>query len=432
MEYRIIDLKGTEKVLRAKADVEVTDGTLVAMYGTVQDITGYRQAQKTLNEYRDFIEKITDVTPSLITAYNVIADHYTFVNKTFERLLGYPVEKVMEKGFAFVSSIVHPDDLPSIVGVMQVGLEASNHLASGGEEPVIEFKYRMRNSAGRYMWFHSYSTVFERNADGKVESLVNVSVNITGQEEAELSLAKKNKELEKSNESLREYAYVASHDLKEPLRKISTFTDRLRILLRKGQLEDSAAYMERIIGSAKRMTAMVDDLLAVATISGNKTFEMCDLNKILEDATGALEQLIEERGAIVTAEHLPNARVVRFQFRQLFQNLISNSLKFSLPDVAPRITIQALLSEGDSMEQLPATRAPKYLQISFVDNGIGFEEEYAENIFIMFKRLHGVYEYEGTGIGLAICKKIVENHNGIIYAHGTLGKGATFTLVIPQ
>jgi signal transduction histidine kinase len=318
------------------------------------------------------------------------------------------------------------------MGIMLAELEKVSKLTPGSEEPVIEFKYRMRNSAGVYKWFHSYSTVFERNAAGEIESVVNVSVNITGQEEAELSLARKNMELEKSNKSLQEYAYVASHDLKEPLRKIATFTDRLRLLLRKGQTKDTEAYMEKIIASVRRMTTMVDDLLAVSTIEGNKAFEVCDLNEVLADVVSTLDQRMEERRARVESARLPEARVVCSQFRQLFQNLLSNSLKFCRKGVPPHITIQSLLSDGSNLEQLPATKAPKYLQISVIDNGIGFEEEYAENVFTIFRQLHGKHEYGGTGIGLAICKKIVENHNGIIYAHSEPGKGATFTLVIPQ
>jgi PAS domain S-box-containing protein len=431
VEFRIIDHNGVEKVLHSKGDVDEAAGLPIAMYGTVQDITEQKKSERQLKEYKEFIEKIANVTPSMIATYNILGK-YTFINKAFEKLLGYPVSRPMKEGLPFTTSIVHPEDLPGIRVRYGKALEEANRLPPGEDEPVVEFKHRMRNSSGVYRWFYTYGTVFERNKVNKVVSMLSISVDITDQEIAEQSLGQKNLELQQSNKSLEEYAYVASHDMKEPLRKIATFSDMV-LRLQKGTLSpESKPYLDKIIASAKRMQGMVDDLLAVATITGNKAFEECDLNEVLIDAMVPLDHKIDELGAKIESDELPKVPVVCLQFRQLFQNLISNSLKFARSGVAPHISIHSSVVDRKAVEHLPISKADSFLKIVFTDNGIGFDDQYAENIFAIFKRLHGKEVYEGTGIGLAICKKIVENHNGVIYAHGIPDEGATFTIVIPM
>jgi signal transduction histidine kinase len=179
------------------------------------------------------------------------------------------------------------------------------------------------------------------------------------------------------------------------------------------------------------MQTMISDLLSISMIAGNKSYENYSLQKVLEETLQTLEFKIEQKNAVVHANGLPEAFIVVSQFRQLFQNLISNSLKFVSEEVQPQIHIRHtyLMPEQVSMYQLNPASA--YLQIDFSDNGIGFDNEYAGKIFLVFQRLHGRSEYEGSGIGLAICKKIVEHHGGVIYAAGEQGKGATFTIILP-
>ena len=429
--HRIILKDGRIKTLHAKGELDTTKKGSVIIFGTLQDITEQKVVERQLKDYKEFIEKITDVTPSIITAYNIHTGQYSFINEAVEKLLGYSPTRIMEEGLIFTTSIVHPDDIPTILEKNSKALEAANKLGHNDDEPIVEFKYRMLHSNGGYRWFHTYGTIFERNANGQVESVLNVSVDITDQEVAEQELFQKNLQLQQSNTSLEEYAYVASHDLKEPLRKISTYSDRMLTTQQETLNNDGRNYLTKIIDSSKRMQKMINDLLSVSTILGNKAYETCDLNIILAEAMHGLEQKIEDSKAVIESEKLPTVLIVPAQFRQLFQNLISNSLKFSRDQVPAHIKITHSFISQKTAGLYQLSKTKKYLQIEVADNGIGFDNQYADKIFAIFQRLHGVAEYDGTGIGLAVCKKIVENHDGSIFAKGVIGKGATFTIIIP-
>ncbi len=431
--YRIILKQGRVKTLNARGEVKRReDGQPGMIFGTVQDVTEQKNVERQLKDYHEFVEKITDVTPSIIAAYNIHSGQFFFINDAIEKLLGYSSAKVMEEGAAFMASIVHPDDIQALMEKNNRALEEANLLADTDTEPIVEFKYRMLNKRGEYRWFHTYGTIFERDASGQVVSVLNISVDITAQEETEQALYRKNLLLQQSNTSLEEYAYVASHDLKEPLRKISTFSDRLlnsqQIVLN----EDGKIYLDKIAAAANRMQKMINDLLSVATILGNKAYEPADLNVLMSEAIQPLDHKIEEMGAVIEVDALPELEVVPSQFRQLFQNLIGNALKFARPDTQLLIKITHKIIGQKAGEQFGLTKAKNYLQIEIEDNGIGFDNQYAGKIFAIFQRLHGKSEYEGTGIGLAICKKIVENHNGVIFAKGMPGIGTIFTIVIPM
>lgn len=312
-------------------------------------------------------------------------------------------------------------------------LELANRSSSAeSNEMIVEFQYRMRHKNGNYRWFHTYGTVFDRNAEAQVEHVLNISIDITERMEAEQVLFEKNLELQQSNASLEEFASVASHDLQEPLRKISTFGDRLLTTQKEYLNEDGKTYLEKIILSSLRMQQMIHDLLSISMISGDKSFQPYSLEKILAEVLQTLEYQIEENKVIIDSGPLPEANVVPSQFRQLFQNLLSNSLKFARADTKLRVSIVSSIHKPAEVNQFQVSKAPEYLKIIFSDNGIGFNKIFADKIFVIFQRLHSKSEYEGTGIGLAICKKIVENHGGVISASGTLNEGASFTIIIPR
>jgi light-regulated signal transduction histidine kinase (bacteriophytochrome) len=237
--------------------------------------------------------------------------------------------------------------------------------------------------------------------------------------------------LEQSNASLEEFAYVASHDLKEPLRKISTFGDRLVATQSDNLTADGKIYLQKIVDASQRMQMMISDLLSISMISNNTSFETYGLQKILDETLQTLEYKIEQQNVIIKSDPLPEAKIIPSQFRQLFQNLISNSLKFVQPNARPTIIITHQLVKAEDVVHYQLAQAGQYHKLEFKDNGIGFENEFAGKIFAIFQRLHGRSEYEGSGIGLAICKKIVEHHGGIIYANGVPNEGATFTIILP-
>ena len=238
-------------------------------------------------------------------------------------------------------------------------------------------------------------------------------------------------QLEQSNASLEEFAYVASHDLKEPLRKISTFGDRLVATQIESLSPEGKLYLKKIVDASQRMQTMINDLLSISMITGNNDFEVYSLQKILDETLQTLEYKIEQQNAIVRSDALPEARIIPAQFRQLFQNLLSNSLKFVREEAQPLITIHYSLATENEVIHYQLAQSSHYHKIEISDNGIGFENEFAGKIFAIFQRLHGRSEYEGSGIGLAICKKIVEHHRGVIYANGIPGQGATFTIILP-
>lgn len=242
-------------------------------------------------------------------------------------------------------------------------------------------------------------------------------------------LLKANNELELINAELQQYAFIASHDLQEPLRKIQTFGKLVKQQYLFSQPE-AAAYLDRIINASERMRNLIDDLLNYSRLSASPSYSMVDLDQVLADTIADLEVLITEKGARIHSDGLGTVEAIPGQMRQLFQNLLTNALKFSTPGILPEIRIRSERVESSSFDARMSEEG-KFLRMVIEDNGIGFDEQYLGKIFTIFQRLHTKEQYEGTGIGLAIVKKIIEKHHGIITARSEEGKGATFMIVLP-
>ncbi len=249
-----------------------------------------------------------------------------------------------------------------------------------------------------------------------------------------IQLIENNETLQSTNEELDRFAYVASHDLQEPLRKIQLFTDKL--LFRMGdRLDDEVqVYLQKIGKASKRMQQLVNDLLKLSKqTNDNVDFEQTNLNELLNDVLSDLETDIQQKSVKVTVGNLPVICAIPSQIRQLFQNLISNSIKFSRPGSTPEIYIQAEVIKGTDIPDVDRKLLENiFYQIYITDNGIGFDAKHAEEIFVVFKRLHTYHQFEGTGIGLSICKKIVEKHKGFITAQSRAGEGSTFIITLPE
>ena len=491
--YRIILPENREKTLHAKGQVVVdSNNKPIQFFGTLQDVTEQKKFEQELSEKQNFIQKITDVTPSLIAAYNIQTGQYIFINNALKKLLGYDPAEALSKGVEFFLNIIHPDDLKPIMEKNAKALESANKPDhTNDSEVTAEFQYRLRNNKGEYRWFHTYSTIFSRDKQDQVEYVLNISMDVTDQyllakqleeekalaesksealrlgeerfhqmiaevedyaillldkngiiqnwnkgaekikgykaeeiigksfrifypEEAKENnkpeklliqaietgkatdegwrvrkdetrfwcsttitalhdqnnnvigftkvtrdlterkkaedksyeyakqLEEKNEELKRINKELESFNYVASHDLQEPLRKIQVFSNailssEMNVLSEKGK-----EYFIRMNSAANRMKRLIEDLLVFsrATVA-NAVFEYCDLNAMLEEVLSTLKFSIDETNAIIESEKLPVVYVIPFQFRQVFQNLISNSIKYRKPGIAPHIKITA-------------------------------------------------------------------------------------------
>ncbi len=301
----------------------------------------------------------------------------------------------------------------------------------------------MRNGKLEMIYVNSLCKAYYES-DGKISGIVEIATEVTEQVNARhkieevvalrtKELAEVNHALQQTNRELEQFAYIASHDLQEPLRKVSTFAQMLARNL--GELDDkSKGYIDKITASTMRMSQLIRDVLDFSQLSlSNASFITVDLNKIVEDIFSDFELIVEEKQAQINLSPLPKIVAVPLQMQQLFSNLISNALKFNSSSVHPVITITSeTLSAEELGEHKGLLPGVDYYQIKVADNGIGFNEKYAESIFGIFQRLHGKQEYAGTGIGLALCKKIIQNHHGDIWATSPATGGSAFYILLPK
>jgi len=281
------------------------------------------------------------------------------------------------------------------------------------------------------------------NENGSVVGAVLVFKDITERKRVAEALEQKAAELTRSNAELEQFAFVASHDLQEPLRKIQAFGDRLKSKCEGAVAPDARDYLERMQSAAARMRTLINDLLAFSrVIRSSEPFVPVDLAAATKEVLGDLEVLIEKGGARVEVGELPTIEADPMQMRQLLLNLISNGLKFQPPGGAPIVKLQARIVDSGSaidtgfLKRLSAKGGSGHTpgqicELSVQDNGIGFDEKYTDRIFAVFQRLHGRNEYEGTGVGLAVCRRITDRHHGTIIAHSKPGEGSTFIVTLP-
>ena len=323
----------------------------------------------------------------------------------------------------FARDFVHPADETRIKDLM------TKVLATGED---INIEYRIITAKNNIKVIHSIGRLI-KNKNGKPVKFVGSIRDITNQRFIEEDLKNKVEELNHSNRELEEFAYVASHDLQEPLRKITTFSDRLSEKYKDVLAGDGAMYLSRMIASAENMRSLINDLLEFSRISKTaQPFEPVNLNMVLRMVKTDLELTIEETATIIESTPLPTIDAIASQMKQLFLNIISNAIKFHKDELSPVITIKTSIPSKAEIITHELLQNVPYHKFEITDNGIGFEEESALRIFQVFQRLHGKSEYPGSGIGLAICKKILEYHRGVIYAENIPGSGARFSFILPQ
>jgi PAS domain S-box-containing protein len=315
---------------------------------------------------------------------------------------------------------VHPDDRDIVT--------------TGTDKALIENKvyprqYRIIRKDGEIRYFSSLGKFI---SEGKRKLHLGIGKDITDQQLYKLALEEKNRELEQSINELESFNRVASHDLQEPLRKIQIFISRISVKDMEFMSDTGKEYLTKITSSANRMRKLIDDLLLFSnTNKTEKVYEKTNLNLLLKDAQQELAQIIEEKKAVIHVSKLPTLTVVSYQILQLFVNILDNALKYSKSSIQPNINIECTVLAINEYPVFITDTHKKYYKISISDNGIGFDQQYSEKIFILFSRLNQRRDYHGSGIGLSICKKIVENHDGFITAEGKIGIGSTFYVFLP-
>ena len=327
---------------------------------------------------------------------------------------------------------IHPEDL-------KLREEAYQKAYKNG---VLDYQVRLVRKDGSMRWTRVKGKIYFDHENTPIR-LLGVVQDITEQKEFSEALSKKveertrelaqaNQHLASMNKELEQFTYAASHDMQEPLRKVQTFSSFL-LQHHSAQLDDRGKnYLTKIDSSVNRMKVIIDDLLNYSHQTREaQQFVQTDLNKIIEQIEADLELVILQKNATIQKDILPEIAAVPSQMNQLFYNLFSNALKFSKPDVPVKIEIRVEFPSNEEISKKGLSAQRSYLKINFTDNGIGFAQEYAEQIFSLFKRLHGRTEYEGTGIGLGLCKKIVQNHSGAIWAESASQEGAVFHILLP-
>ncbi|MFD2938320.1 ATP-binding protein [Spirosoma flavum] len=445
-----------------------TAGEIYAILETSVDVTGQVVARQKLAESESRFRRLVEQTPTamlvvkgeelLIETINqamltIMGRGKDIINKPLEiampELIGQPLvahcrqvlhtgtpyygwgdeaqvwrNGKLETGYYNVSCTpIYEGD--HLVGVMQVAAEVTQQVAA--QKAIAESENRYRNLSTQ-LEQQVLQRTYELGIATEELTAVNEEYVVTNQ-----ALEEANELLVRSNQSLQQFAYVASHDLQEPLRKVQQFGNLLRTQYGE-QLGDGVNYLERMQVAASRMSTLIRDVLRFSHISSSKeTSELTSLADVIETVLVDLELLIEETRASVYVDNLPTIRGDRSQLEQLFQNLLSNALKFRQVDTIPQIKICVqTLPEARLPPGVKPTRSAKfYHRIDVIDNGIGFDEKYADRIFRLFQRLHGKNQFSGTGIGLAICEKVTANHGGAITATSQPNEGATFNVYLP-
>ncbi|MDR6560696.1 MULTISPECIES: ATP-binding protein [unclassified Arcicella] len=408
----------------------VKQGELLVV--TTEDITERKQSEINLKNALETTEKqkrlydsITDNTPDLVYVFD-LSYRFTYANKALLTMWGKNAEDAIgrglrENGYEEWHAQMHEREIDEIV--------ATKKSIRG----TVSFPHAELGSR-----IYDYILVPVLNQDGQVEVIAGTTRDITEikrieerfqqsenrykilAETLEQQVTKRTRELQRSNEDLQQFAHVASHDLKEPIRKIKTFTGRLEDHLREKLDDTGMRFMQRIHVATDRMFAMIDGVLAYSTINAiQKKAESVNLNEVIRNIETDLEVALQKTGGTIEYQNLPTLEGAMVLLYQLFYNLINNSIKFAKTGVPPHISIS---SEVDNQD---------FYRITVTDNGIGFKPDHSEQIFETFTRLNPKDDYEGTGLGLSLCKKIVERHGGNIIAIGSLDKGATFVITLP-
>ncbi|MGZ3847252.1 MAG: sensor histidine kinase, partial [Flavisolibacter sp.] len=411
--------------LRERIDIHLLDHWR-SSFRNEPPISPYDEIKRKSEQLKELTEKIsrsedhyrvlTDTLPLMMFSLDA-AGNFTYANKWTLDYLGYNLNQLSGRERP---SFVHAEDLPDG--------ETIRNLVNQSEP--IRTEWRIRNYTGNYFW-HMVSInpiIKEGNATEWFGFLVDIHAQKILEQtlrdnqqlkEVQQQLKYHIKELNRSNEELQQFAFVASHDLQEPLRKVIFYSDYFQSQYADRLDGKSAVYLKGIKDASMRMRVLITDLLSFSQVNQQKLeLNEVDLSSVMKEALSDYELIIKEKNAKITIDQMPVVEGDKTMLRRLFENLLSNALKYCREGVAPEISIQAVQNNGT-------------VEIEVRDNGIGFEEQFLPKLFTLFQRLHPKQKFEGTGLGLAICRKIAEMHNGSVTAKSAVNKGSSFFVSLP-
>lgn len=409
MEFRVVYPDGSVHWLFDKGKTyRDQEGKPLYMTGACVDITQRKKADEIIKENEQRFRVLLDTLPQMVWVRDC-KGAIEYASQSWQQYSG-----IEDPDEAWLQ-IVHPDDWSLVMKRWEEDYS---------EGKSFSFELRLRNKEGQYRWHNSIAEPI-RNESGTIVKWIGAITDIHEQkvfsQKLEEEVEQRTKELQRSNLDLQQFAHVASHDLKEPVRKIRIFQGKLKDELGESLSEIASQYLQKIQTAAERMQSMIDGVLLYSSLTEKaQQVESVDMNRLLNDIIIDLEILIGQKHATIEVSQLPTINGFPVLLYQLFYNLLNNSLKFSRPGVKPLIKIFARPLEKTKM-----------IEIVVGDNGIGFDAMFAEEIFKTFTRLNTKDQFEGTGLGLALCKKIVERHGGTISASSQEGSGAEFTVTIP-
>jgi PAS domain S-box-containing protein len=400
----------------------IEEGKIVGIMTVATEVTEQVTARRKIQQSHQELQFVMDIMPAMV--WNTLPDGTAyFFNQVYLDYTGLSLDLL--KGHQWIA-LLYAEDIDVTSKVWQQALSSGSF---------YEVEHRLRSRDGSYRWFLTRGVPL-KDEKGQIMKWYGTSTDIHEQKQAETILEQRvkerTKELEMRNKELEQFTYVSHHDLQEPLRKIVMFTDMIKSEATQKLSESSQVRLQKISDAAVRMSAALRDVLDFASLSKAEQFIAVDLDEVLAAAQGDLELVISEKKAIIISDTLPIIKGVPNQMHQLLYNLISNALKFSKTGVPPHVIISCKeLQASELVERKELDPSKKYYLVTIQDNGIGFNQGHAEKIFDMFQRLHSKEAFSGTGIGLALVKKVVQNHSGFIWAEGREGIGATFHVLLP-
>ena len=410
-EFRMRSKDGSWRYLEVRGRNLLDDPAVRSMVVNSRDVTEHKRAREELQRQQAHLEQLFHSAPEAIVLLDN-EERVLRINPEFMRMFGYTPEEVQGK---LLDPLIAPED------AAEESIAFTREVKRGNLVSAESVRLRKDRTP-----IHVSILGTPIHIRGSHVAIYGIYRDITERKVTEEAMAQQALQLVRSNRELEQFAYVASHDLQEPLRKIQAFGDRLKSKYTDGIDAQGRDYIERMQSAAGRMQALITDLLTLSRVTTRpQPFEAVDLAVIAREVVSDLEIRIQQTGGRVQIDELPSLYADPLQIRQLLQNLIGNALKFHRDGEPPVVTVSE-----HTRDESPDTEAA-CCEIVVADNGIGFDEKYLDRIFNPFQRLHGRGEYEGTGMGLAICRKIVERHGGDITAQSTVGQGSTFRITLP-